>query len=195
MAPALPKHVPSLRNTSCPWLLGACLYPPPTSQSLTSPLRRRRGVVVAAAFGLQGTFLALLSRWDHSGAAGEGPWPAHTAALYAALLYYGGPFVAALVAATLLALLLRTDPLHGAAAALLGAAPLRWAASHSYCLYLLHDFARLWGLLLLPPGLFPRWAAAAPVPALAGLCAFTLVCGYAAAAALQAGVEWRWRWA
>ena len=151
-------------------------------------------MVAAAALGLQGAFLALLCSWDHSGAGGEAAWPPHTAALYAALLYYGSPFVAALVAATLLALLLRADPLHGAAAALLGAAPARWAAAHAYCLYLLHDFARLWGLLLLPPGLFARWAAAAPVPALAGLCAFTLACGYAAAAALQAGVERRWRW-
>lgn len=146
--------------------------------------------MAAVAFALQASYAALQLRWDHHvGPGNMAPWPRNSAVLYAALLYFAGPLVALTAAATLLALVLRSDPLHGAAAAALGAAWLRPAAQLSYALYLLADWARLWALHLGPAGVLPAAAAAAPVPALAGLLAFTLVCGYAVAAVVQGAVE------
>lgn len=151
----------------------------------------RRGLVAAAAFALQASYAALMVCCDHHAPPGStAPWPRRTAVLYAALLYFASPFVALVVAATLLALVLRSDALHGAAAAALGAAGLRPAAALSYSLYLLADWARLWALhLLVPAGALAAAAAAAPVAALAGLLASTLACGYAVAAVVQAALE------
>lgn len=94
----------------------------------------------------------------------EAAWSPLTGRLYTALLYWGSPFASAVVACTLLALLLRADPLHAALASALGSRVFDRASDLSYCLYLLHEKARLWALLLVvPAGLLPALLAAAPV--------------------------------
>lgn len=191
--PGCSRSISQCQPSHCP----PGLPPRPTSSPL--PCHRRRGLVAGAAFAVQAAYWAVLATWDHNvRQLSEDPtWRPFEATLFAGLLYFGGPLVTALACATMLALMLRSDALHAAAASALGSAALRPAASLSYCLYLVHDHARLWGLvLLLPSGLLPggsfqAWAAAAPVSSLVGLTAYTLLCGYTAAALMQRLVERR----
>jgi peptidoglycan/LPS O-acetylase OafA/YrhL len=172
--------------------LGAALGLLLRSHGAVSWLLRRRGLVAAAAISLQAAFVHLSLHWHPHGLPGAPLWQPRTAQLYAALLYWGSPFIALLVSVTLLALMLHSDPLHSALASALGAPLFQPLSNLSYCLYLLHEPARLWGmLLLLPAGLLPALMAAAPVPALLLLTAFTLACGYAAAYLMHHLVEKR----
>lgn len=156
--------------------------------------------MAGAAFAAQAAYLAVLSTWEYNArpTGSDLTWSPTEATVFAALLYFGGPLVTALACATLLALVLHSDALHAAVAAALGSAALRPAANLSYCLFLVHEFARLWGLHLLlpssvlPGGTFQAWAATAPVLSLAGLTGFTLLCGFTAAALMHRLVERRW---
>lgn len=152
--------------------------------------------MTAAALACQLSWLYLHVRWNPLGGPGAQPkWPLDATRAYIALAYYGGPLIAAAVSATLLALFLRSDPLHAAAAAALSSPWLLPCARLSYCLYLTHELARLWGLMLLlpllPAGSLAAWIAASPVAGLLALTAFTLAAGYACAWLLHSAVEKR----
>lgn len=153
-------------------------------------VRRRRTLVAAAAFGLQAAWLYLHIAWCPNSVPGEDLWSLTTTRLYAALLYYGSPFVAALVSASLLAVMLRSDPLHSRIASLLSAPAFLPLSSLSYTLYLIHELARLWAItFLLPVGALPTLIAAAPLPGLLLLTTGTLAAGYACAWVLCMLVE------
>ena len=99
---------------------------------------------------------------------------------------------ACMAATTLLALMLRADPLHGLLGRALAAPAFRRLADLSYSLYLLHEVARFWLVrLLLLGGALPSGGAREPAPLPAPLAAFgaiaaaTLAVGYAAA-----GLSW-----
>lgn len=176
--------------------LGAALGLLLRSHRAVSWLRRRRWLVTAAAVGCQACWLCLHVWWNPLASPGPQPkWSLTPTRLYIALAYYGSPFIATTVCATLLALFLRPNPLHAALAAALSSPKLLPAATLSYCLYLIHELARLWGLLLLlpllPAGALAAWVAAAPVAGLLGLAAFTLAAGYACAWLLHVGIEQR----
>lgn len=160
----------------------------------SSPARlRRRTLVAAAALALQATFARqLLQRHLVFRAPGEAPWPDATTRLHLALAAHGSPFMAALAATSLLALALHADPLHAAAARVLGSAMWEPLERLSYCLYLVHEQARLWAALLLPPGALPRLIAARPLLGFAAVSGGTLAAGYACAAVLHVAVERRW---
>lgn len=135
---------------------------------------RRRALLTAVTLCLQAALAHTLLAWAPTALPGEASWAPLTARLYSALLYWGSPLVAAAVAATLLALSLHSDPLHAALASALGSGSLHGPARLSYSLYLLHEQARLWAILLLPAGLLPSLLAAAPVGGLLLLGLLTL---------------------
>ena len=156
--------------------------------------RCRRGLLAATTFGLQAAYVHLLHGWHLLfREPGGAPWPLQATRLHIALLSFGSPFIAALIAAALLALMLHADPLHARVAQLLGAAVWRPLANLSYCQYLLHEQARLWVvLLLLPSGLLPRLIVGWPVPSFICICAASLGAGYMCALVLHHLVEKRW---
>lgn len=159
---------------------------------LVPPAPCRRRVLGAVALALQAAYLYLLvDRHLLFRAPGAAPWPLSAARLHVALLSWGSPFMAALVAAALLALVLHADPMHAAAARLLGAPAWRPVGALSYTLFLMHEQARLWVILLLPPGWLPRFIAMQPLPSLAAVCAGTLAAGVACALPLHFLVERR----
>lgn len=162
------------------------------THSAVSWLHRRRALLGGGALCLQAAYVHLLLHWSPNGVPGEALWQSTTTTLYAALLYYGSPFVAALVSTTLLCLMLHSDPLHSAVAALLGAPALQPLSNLSYSLYLVHELTRLWGILyILPAGMLPALFASSPVYGLVMFSAFTLACGYAGASAMHHLVERR----
>jgi len=166
----------------------------PTNDCLRHVLLCRRGVLAVAALGLQAVYLHLLLRWHVLfRPPGGAPWPLRTARLHVALLSFGSPFMAALVATTLLALMLHADPLHALASRLLSAPLWRPLASLSYSQYLIHEQARVWVVqFLLPAGLLPRLIVGWPLPSFVGICLATLAAGYLGALLLWHAVEKRW---
>lgn len=152
---------------------------------------RRRGLVTACAASLQAAFLYTLSAWNPNGLPGEDTWSPTASRLYASLLYFGSPLLSSLAAATLLALFLRSDPLHSRIASALSAPVFSLPAKLSFCLYLVHERACLWLLMYLMPSGLPALAAVAPVSALAIHIAAALAAGYALAYMLHALVEKR----
>lgn len=156
------------------------------------PFCHRRRLVGAAAAGLQAAAVHIFVNCSQFGLPGEPRWGFHTTRLFAALLYYGSPFKALLAAATLLALMLHSDPVHARAAELLSARWLAAPARLSYGLYLVAEQARFWGmLLLLPAGMLPALIDGAPAAGLAVFWAFSMCAGYAGAALLHVLVERR----
>ncbi len=148
--------------------------------------------MAAASLGLQAAFAHTALAWAPYALPGEAAWRPATARLYAALLYWGGPLPSGLVAVALLALLLRSDPLHSALASVLGSRAFKHASDLSYSLYLLHEQARLWALqLLVPAGALPALLAAAPVRGLLALWALTLGAALPCAQLLHTIVERR----
>lgn len=154
---------------------------------------RRRVLVGAVALALQAacTYLALgWSAWG--GLPGTQAWHPATTRVFLALFQWGSPFVAAAICATLLALMLRSDPVHAAMTAALGSAPLKHLADLSYSIYLLHELARYWIVLyVLPPGLLPALTAAAPLAAFVFQAGFTLAGAYLGALLMYGLVERR----
>jgi peptidoglycan/LPS O-acetylase OafA/YrhL len=112
--------------------------------------------------------------------AGTPHMPDKAAKLIGALMFYGSPFYACLVCTTLLALTLRSDPMHATAAWLLSRRPFRLAATLLYSVYLLHEMVKLGFLAAFPAILAPTAVARAPVAALAKLVGGTLLTSYAA---------------
>lgn len=150
-------------------------------------------MALQAAFASQIVWRSLLFREP-----GAAPWPLALSRLCLALESYGSPLIAATVAVTFLALCLRADPLHAAAARVLSARAWRLPALLSYALYLAHEQARLWvALYLLPAGVLPALVEAHPLAGFLAIAAGTLVAGYAVAIAAQSAVdrllprEWR----
>lgn len=161
--------------------------------NLCPPPARRRAWVSAAAFCLQAAFAhQLLARPLLFRRPGSQLWPAHTTRLQAALLWHGSPFIAALVAATLLALLLGGDPLHAAAARLLRARLWGRIARLSYTQYLVSEHARLWALLLLPRGALPRLVVARPLLGFVAVWIGGWAAAFVCALPLHLLVERRW---
>ena len=170
--------------------LGTLLRTPTALQWLAD----RRGGVTAAAVALQAVYVHLCMHWNLIAMPGELPWAASATTLYASLCYYGSPFLALLVSATLLHLVLpgSSDPVHSRVAAVLASPTLLPIASVSYCLYLMHELARFWAMrLLLPAGALPALVGAAPITSLLAFAAGTLAAGYAVASALHHLVEKR----
>lgn len=130
------------------------------------------------AFALQATYLLAVSGGSLYPPPGTPHMPATTARLIAALWFYGSPFYACLISATLLALVLCSDPLHAAAAWLLGTPPFKAAAMLSYSVYLLHEMVKV-ALVVAAPALLAAWIQQAPLAALTGLTGATLVASYA----------------
>lgn len=168
------------------------LLPAAPSAPLT-PEECRLGVVSAAAILCQAAYCHLVGEWTPWGALREEQaWPLATARLYAVLLHWGSPFAGAMVCATLAALALRSDPLHARAADALSAPALRPLAALSFCVYLLHDLARMLAVVhLLPADFLSSLSAAAPVAGLAAQAAITLAGAYALAACMHRWVECR----
>ena len=133
-----------------------------------------------AALALQAAYLASVS-FDNLAPPPEPRLSRAASAAVAAFGLYGSPFLAALITATLAALLTGGDPLHRAAASALAAPAWRRPADLSYSLYLLHELAKFEVVARLPPGALPALAARAPQAALAAMVAGTLAAGYAAA--------------
>lgn len=153
----------------------------------------RRVWVSAAALALQAAFFhQLVARPLLFRRPGSQPWPASSTRVLAALLWHGSPFMAALVAATLAALLLGADPLHAAAARLLSSVGFKPLARLSFAQYLVSEHARLWALLLLPTGLLPGLIARAPVAGFAAVWLGGLAAAYACAVPLHLLAERRW---
>ena len=168
-----------------------CAASPPAACPCTAC---RKGAVGAAALGLQAAYAALLlHRHVLFRRPGAAPWPLRTARLLTALLSFGSPAMSLLVAATLLALALRADPLHAAAARLLSARAWRPLARLSYSLYLAAEHGRLWALLALarvvPAAAVPAAAAAHPLAALVAIVAGSLAASYACALPLHLLIE------
>lgn len=165
---------------------------PPTLAPPCHPALRRRALLAAASLGLQAAFAHAALAWAPYALPGEAAWAPLTARLYAALAYWGSPLASGLVACTLLALLLRSDPLHAALASALGSRAFTHASNLSYSLYLVHEQARLWALLLLvPAGALPAALAAAPVRGLLLLWLLTLGAALPCAQLLYTLVERR----
>lgn len=161
--------------------------------SSSPALACRRGWVAAAALLLQAAYVhQLVARPLLFRRPGSQPWPASSTRLQAALLWHGSPFMAALVATTLGALLLVADPLHAAAARLLSGAVFKPLARLSFAQYLISEHARLWVLLLLPTGLLPGLIQGAPLAGFVAVWLGGLGAAYACAVPLHALVEWRW---
>lgn len=176
--------------------MGAALGLLLRSHAAVSWLARRRWLVAGAAAACQVAWLCLHVWWNPLGSSAAQPkWPLTATRTFVALGYYSGPLIAAAVCTTLLALFLRPDPLHAAAASALSSPALLPAAKLSYSLYLVHELARLWGLMLLlpllPAGAVAAWVAASPVLGLLAIVAFSLAAGYAAAWLLHWAVEKR----
>jgi len=138
----------------------------------------------------------------------QAPWSLAASRAYAALGWCGSFLYGGAIGATLLALALRSDPLHAAAADLLSPSshhgqpgqpgwPGRpWArlSALSFSLYLCHEQARFLAVrFLLPPGLLAGWAASAPATSFVLLSAISLAAGYAAAVLCHRLAEQR-RW-
>lgn len=165
------------------------------SLNLHSPCTHshRRAFVSAVALVLQAAYVhQLVARPLLFRQPGSQPWPASSTQLQAALLWHGSPFMAALVAATLAALLLGADPLHAAAARLLSTAVFKPLARLSFAQYLISEHARLWALLLLPTGLLPGLIRSAPLAGFAAVWLGGLAAAYACAVPLHVLVERRW---
>lgn len=160
------------------------------SHTPVSWLARRRACLAVAAAALQAAYLYLYIAWSPNGLPGEAPWSPTATRAYAALAYYGSPFLSILLAATMLALTLGCDPLHRRIASALSAPALLPLANLSFSLYLIHEPARLWALSLLP-GALPAAIATSPLWGLAFLSTLTLTAGYAAALPLYWLVEKR----
>lgn len=152
-------------------------YNPPDLPFLGLPACRPM-LVSGTAFALQGMYLITVSGGNLHPPKDVPLLPPLAAKLVATFLFYGSPFHACLVSATLLALVLRSDPLHAAAARLLSTRPLAAAATLSYSVYLLHEMVKI-GLVTVAPGLLTAFLDNAPQAALAGLIAATLVASYA----------------
>ncbi|KAL4440479.1 hypothetical protein ABPG75_003480 [Micractinium tetrahymenae] len=155
-----------------PPLSPCAAFPPgPTPPHLAPP--PMRPLLAAAALAVQAAFLSSYLAWCPLDAPSGAPrWDPLAARLFAALAYWGGPLVSAGLAVCLLALLLRADPLHAALAGLLGCRLLEPFARLSYCLYLVHELARILALThLLPLGILPSLSAPSPLGALLHLCA------------------------
>lgn len=151
----------------------------------------RRALVGAVALALQAAVYHVQTAWPEWGVAGEQRWAPATTQLFVALLYWGSPLMAAMVGATMLAMMLHANPLHAAAAQALASPRLCWLTAHSYSFYLIHEHARVWLLLTTPAGLLPALLPAAPVAGLLLLCAVNTAVGLAAAALLHRCVESR----
>lgn len=163
------------------------MMPPPNTRE-----RRRlalgAAVLLLEAGCLQVAWTTLPHRLPH-----EPYWPPAAAQAYVALLWCGSPLYGATSAAAMLALVLRTDPLHTLAAEFLSSKALQPLATLSFSLYLLHEQARFFWLRYLPPpaAFLPAQMSAAPTQALLALTAGTLAIGYAAAALCYRLVERR----
>ncbi|EFN54651.1 hypothetical protein CHLNCDRAFT_52968 [Chlorella variabilis] len=158
--------------------IGAALGLLLRSHTAISWVMRRPMLVSGTAFALQGMYLITVSGGNLHPPKDVPLLPPLAAKLVATFLFYGSPFHACLVSATLLALVLRSDPLHAAAARLLSTRPLAAAATLSYSVYLLHEMVKI-GLVTVAPGLLTAFLDNAPQAALAGLIAATLVASYA----------------
>ena len=145
-------------------------------------------VLLLEAACLQVAWTTLPHRLPH-----EPCWSPAAARAYVALLWCGSPLYGATSAAAMLALVLRTDPLHTAAAALLSSRALQPLAALSFSLYLLHEQARFFWLHYLPPPVtfLSATLGAAPPQSLLALTAGTLAAGYTAAALCYRLVEMR----
>lgn len=174
----------------CQLAVGAALGLLLRSHAALSWLARRRACLAEAAAALQATYLYLFAAWNPNGVPREALWSPTASRTYAALCYYGSPYLSALLAATILALMLRCDPLHSRIASVLSSTALLPLANLSFSLYLIHEPARLWALSLLP-GALPSAIAASPLWGLAFLSALTLAAAYAAALLLHRLVEKR----
>lgn len=150
-------------------------------------------LVSAVAFALHAVHLHLLTAWGIWGRApGEEGWAPTSAHVYAALLAWGSPGVSLILCASLLALILRPDPLHSGLAAALSSTPCTPLADLAYSVYLMHDFARLWVIqFLLPTNFLSTLSAAHPVAGLAVQSACVLAAGYACALPVLLFVERR----
>lgn len=153
-------------------------------------------VALQTVFASQVVWRSLLFRKP-----GAAPWPLALSRCCLALESYGSPLLAATVGATLLAVCLRADPLHAAAARVLSAQAWYLPAKLSYPLYLAHEQARLWVALYLLP-LFPAGALRAlttahPLAGFLAISAGTLAAGYVVAFAAKTAVDRllprRWR--
>jgi peptidoglycan/LPS O-acetylase OafA/YrhL len=105
--------------------------------------------------------------------------PATTARLIAALSFYGSPFYAFLISTTLLAMVLRSDPLHAAGGWLLASPPFKAAAKMSYSVYLVHEMVKVL-IVMAAPAALAAWIQQEPVGALHGLIGATLAGSYVA---------------
>lgn len=151
-------------------------------RSAPTGLPIRRGAIVAmAAIGLQAGYL-------HSVTKGklfpppQPRLPRADAAWLAALGFFGSPYLAARIAATLAALILAADPLHALLGRVLALPAWRPLAELSYSLYLLHELPKAAAIhWFVPPGALASLAARSPLPALWLICGGTLSAAYAAA--------------
>jgi peptidoglycan/LPS O-acetylase OafA/YrhL len=174
----------------CQLAVGAALGLLLRSHAGVSWLARRQACLAVAAAALQAAYLYQCAAWNPNGMPGEALWTPTAARAYTALCYYGSPFLSALLAVTILALMLRCDPLHGRIASALSSPALLPLAHLSFSLYLIHEPARLWALSLLPAAL-PAAIATSPLWGLTSLCAVTLAAAYPAALLLHQLVEKR----
>lgn len=152
------------------------------SPSAISWVIRRPLLVSGTAFTFLSTYLVIVSNGNLYPPQDAPLLPVNASRFIAALLMYGGPYYACLVASILLALICRTDPLHAAAARLLSSRIWDLPAALSYYLYLFHEPLKFL-LMRSAPQLLPHLAAQAPLMALAALTAATTAAGYGAAGA------------
>lgn len=174
----------------CQLAVGAALGLLLRSHRATSWLIRRRACLAGAAAALQAAYLYLCIAWNPNGMPGETPWSPTATRTYTSLCHYGSPFLSVLLATNILALTLRSDPLHCHIASLLASSALLPPANLSFSLYLIHEPARLWALSMLP-GALPAAIAASPLCGLVFLSTLTLTVAYAAALLLHRLVEKR----
>jgi peptidoglycan/LPS O-acetylase OafA/YrhL len=148
------------------------------------------------ALALQAVYLHSVLHCNPHGLPGEQKWHPLKVQLYAVFMYYGSPLLAVTTCMGLMALMLHSDPMHAALSSGLSSPLLTPLSKLSYCVYLVAELARLWGVtLLVPAGVLPALIAVSPYTALMAICLFTLACSYACAFVLHHLVEkpfFRW---